>query len=136
MLTDQEIYNKVRTHLLTQMKKSTVQLHNPFRTPCTYDVCVYRGEDGRKCAIGVLIPDELYTKDIEGSDILAYRTLVLTEPLRKAGILPDNLDGKARCTRVSLLKELQVIHDNYEPYEWEAELTKLAKEFRLKVESC
>jgi hypothetical protein len=28
--------------------------------------CLYRGENGRKCAIGHLIPDEMYTSDMDG----------------------------------------------------------------------
>lgn len=28
--------------------------------------CAYRGFDGRRCAVGVLIPDEIYSVDIEG----------------------------------------------------------------------
>lgn len=28
--------------------------------------CAYRGEGGRKCAAGILIPDELYKKEFEG----------------------------------------------------------------------
>lgn len=36
--------------------------------------CLYRGPEGTKCAIGHLIPDELYTRDIEGKNIYAALT--------------------------------------------------------------
>lgn len=29
-------------------------------------VCAYRGVSGRRCAVGCLIPDEIYDRDIEG----------------------------------------------------------------------
>lgn len=31
--------------------------------------CAYRGDNGRKCAIGLLIPDNIYDKSIEGTPI-------------------------------------------------------------------
>jgi len=29
-------------------------------------VCAYRGGNGTKCAIGILIPDDIYSRDMEG----------------------------------------------------------------------
>ena len=51
----QEIFDTVVTHLYTQKKRA-------------YDMefgCAYRTKDGLKCAAGVLIPDELYSSDME-----------------------------------------------------------------------
>ena len=33
------------------------------------DVCMYRTDDGNKCAIGCLIPDELYSEAMERSTV-------------------------------------------------------------------
>lgn len=33
--------------------------------------CTYRGSEGRKCAIGMFIPDALYKVNFEGKDVVA-----------------------------------------------------------------
>ena len=58
----QQIFNKVATHLLKQNKRSIDK---------GTDVCLYRGPNGTKCAVGVLIPDSLYLKTMEGRNILS-----------------------------------------------------------------
>ena len=32
-----------------------------------FNNCVYRGEDGRRCAVGLIMPDDRYKKELEGS---------------------------------------------------------------------
>lgn len=55
-MTPQQIFDTVATHLFTQGKQAVN----------TNGACMYRGENGTKCAIGVLIPDNLYTDAMEG----------------------------------------------------------------------
>ena len=63
-MTPQEIYDTVAKHLFTQGKRSGVLWPTgDFR-------CKYRGPDGTKCAVGVLIPDEVYDPDMEGHSIV------------------------------------------------------------------
>jgi len=50
MATLQETFDKVARHLLTQQAKAEQPDGN----------CAYRGEHGRKCAVGCLISDEEY----------------------------------------------------------------------------
>ena len=50
-MTAQEIFDKVVKHLLTQGRKS---IHEKTRT------CMYRNTNGDMCAVGALLPDELY----------------------------------------------------------------------------
>ena len=57
MRTAQELFNEVVSHLRKQKKQSLSQ----------HGYCMYRGEDGLKCAIGHLIPDERYHNDMEGT---------------------------------------------------------------------
>jgi hypothetical protein len=57
----QEIFDTVATHLFKQGRQS---LHAGYDT-----MCAYRGADGAKCAVGVLIPDELYNDMMEGRTI-------------------------------------------------------------------
>ena len=46
-------------HLATQKKKSVDGRNS----------CMYRSNDGCKCAVGALIPDSIYSVDIEDADI-------------------------------------------------------------------
>ena len=36
--------------------------------------CLYKTDDGKKCVIGLLIPDEKYDEDFEGRSIIALMT--------------------------------------------------------------
>lgn len=46
--------------------------------------CVYRDEDGNKCAIGCLIPDELYTPEVEGMTVSNARSCYIDDTPRAA----------------------------------------------------
>lgn len=59
----QEIFDKVATHLFTQGCRSAAYPKD------TMGVCLYRGPNGTSCAVGVLIPDELYALEMESDTI-------------------------------------------------------------------
>ena len=108
-MTDQELFDRVATHLLTQNRKS--QSLN--------GACQYRHYTGLKCAIGVLIPDELYRTAFEGQGIDTYArpSSWSADILHAAGILES---------QVHLAKRLQDCHDDYEPHEWVYQLKTIA----------
>jgi hypothetical protein len=57
--TDREIFDRVKAHLLAQGRPAIGRDGG----------CAYRGKDGRgdtSCALGCLIPDDVYDKSIEG----------------------------------------------------------------------
>ncbi len=117
-MTPQEIFDKVATHLLSQNVKSQDAMR-----------CVYRGPFGRKCAVGVLIPDELYQPIMEGRQVQDFSdafgacgTKALRAALDVVGILP---------TEMQLLQALQNTHDGYDPREWMVQLGALAMQFGL-----
>jgi hypothetical protein len=56
-VTNQEIFNTVVTHFASMKHRSMLE---------DGETCAYRAPDGNKCAIGVLIPDDVYKPDIEG----------------------------------------------------------------------
>jgi hypothetical protein len=56
-ITNQEIFNTVVTHFASMKHRSMLE---------DGETCAYRAPDGNKCAIGVLIPDDVYRPDIEG----------------------------------------------------------------------
>ena len=60
----QEIVNKVWDHFITMGQPKSVN-----RITSRGPFCVYRDPDGNKCAVGVLIPDFLYEKEMEVGNI-------------------------------------------------------------------
>lgn len=64
--------------------------------------CAYRCEDGKKCAVGLILPDSLYERQLE------YKTiddLFTQEYLEDKSWIPDDLT-------VSDLYEIQRVHDS------------------------
>ena len=105
MLSAKEIYERVSAHLLIQ--RAVPEDENGS--------CRLRGGDGRKCAIGSLIRDDLYCFDIEGVGIAYYRHArdgALLRALHASGV--DVRDQHI----VELLTELEELHDNVHVDEW------------------
>lgn len=122
-MTPQEIFDKVCKHLLTQRVKSI----NGTK-------CVYRGPNGTKCAVGCLIPDELYKPAIESCTVhklicdtalLGYTKQQEAE-LAKLGFTDDN---------AVLMAELQAIHDGDEVAAWPHKLAILGARYGLNTEA-
>lgn len=109
----QEVFTKIAKHLIKQGKKA--QKPNS-------QVCLYRDGE-RRCAVGCLIPDRLYSEEMEGHDILEP---VIASALRKAGV---QVVGQT----ATMLGMLQRIHDTYEIAEWPEMLEQTAKRFDLKM---
>jgi hypothetical protein len=89
-MTKQEIFDKVVKHFSIQ------------RTGAYGDgACWYRTSDGRKCAVGALIPDEVYNPDCEEAPV---GTLFAHYPamMQASGLRSEDQD---------LLSALQVAHD-------------------------
>lgn len=105
--TEQQVFDQVAKHLLTQNKKSRAGDNGG---------CKYRGPNGLKCAIGCLISDKEYKPcmDEDGT---------VLEQIEK-GNFPD--------AHNALLDALQETHDYCDPEEWPEELAFVAKRFNLK----
>jgi hypothetical protein len=111
-MTDQEIFDKVSTHLLQQNK------------PAMEDGrCRYRTSDGLSCAVGCLIAPEVYSEGLEGQGVVA---LDLRAALRDSGI------GTTYKT-LTLLSDLQDLHDRVPTHLWPAKLNLIAKRFDLET---
>ncbi len=109
---NQEVFNKVYTHLLTQNKKS--RLDDEF--------CAYKATDGLQCAFGCLIPDEFYSPEMEAHPI--FDLFVMSKPLKMMF---------AHDCELSLVEALQVVHDDYDPDQWLEELHVVAATYKLIV---
>lgn len=76
------------------------------------------------CAVGCLILDEFYNQDLEGKTIeyegSVWDAVIKSNPLWK---LTDN--------SLTMLKELQSIHDHAEVENWELRLSRLNENFNI-----
>ena len=88
-MDNQQAFDTVARHLLTQGCKS-IGPHG----------CAYRGEGGKKCAIGALIPDDLYNRSFEGN-----RIFPLVREHVEIGVLLEDVS-------LTMLDELQIVHDH------------------------
>lgn len=70
------------------------------------DVCVLRCEDGRRCFLGALIPDDIYDKEMEGR---TPERLLLDFPA-----LAERFEG----IDTEFLDQMVWIHDANEPEDW------------------
>lgn len=113
----QEIFDTVARHLHKQGKRAG-KYDNDSRDEADFR-CLYRGPEGTKCAVGCLIPDELYDPNIEGLSVSDIKDVLL-----KAGI-----------GAFALLGQLQNVHDT--AWSWEQpgglcnRLTAVAKDYGL-----
>ncbi len=114
-MNSQEIFTKVKTHLLAQNEKSRAEYSTH---------CMYRGTHGSKCAVGCLIPDELYDSDIENGNVTR---IIEVEPQLKC-ILPDDKDA---AEGEFFLNKLQRVHDLYDPVDWSLCLKQFAENHNL-----
>lgn len=109
MPTNQEVFDRVVRHLRKQGKKSLL-------TNGVIATCAYRAPDGSKCAVGCLIPDHAYTSLIEHSAVMAI-----------AGFL----EGLGLKQNLSILNDLQAIHDITPIEDWESAWYILAQKYKI-----
>ena len=113
----QELFNRVYTHLLTQKKKSRLE-----------DFCRYRGLEGTKCAVGVLINDKFYEEALEGKNLIADNVLMAVEKSN-----PEIFTRIKASYVAGFLGILQNIHDFENVESWAEELGELAREENLSI---
>lgn len=116
----QKVFDRVSIHLLTQRQMSLDG----------NGVCVYRGQNGMKCAIGCLIPDSVFNKSYEGSQIL---TLWLDHSNSKmVKYLQSLINKKDTVEDIKMFYDrLQEIHDLYTVANWKFHLQRFANDYKL-----
>lgn len=108
-MNKQETFNTVINGLLKQGKQSKVG-----------ETCRYHSPDGLKCAVGMLIPNHLYKKEMEGCRVAV---LMLKFPeLRALGHDEE------------LLRDLQIVHDLHRPDRWMEQFYSVARDHGLTYE--
>lgn len=113
----QEVFDKVSAHLLKQNARSVACGIN--------STCSYRGEEGRMCAVGCLIPDELYRPSLEG--------WAVWQPAVNSVLGQCGIDVSPKSPMRKMLTRLQSIHDNESVGLWRNNLIGVAEEFGLAV---
>lgn len=92
-MTAQEVFDASGCHLIRQGAQSA--------TPLT---CAYRGPEGRMCAAGIFIPDDVYAKHADpdsefGNSLEAQAWDLIAKQL-------------GLSAHLELVQELQVVHDD------------------------
>lgn len=99
-MTNQEAFDRVAKHLFAQKQRCLRPIKSIlYEDPVT--VCSYRNAIGQKCAIGALIPDELYKP--------SYESMRIDSLLVKEEAMTELFKG----TSVALLIDLQAVHDGF-----------------------
>ena len=89
----QEIFDYVTPLLFAQGERSMLEGGT---------TCAYRGEHGMRCAVGFLIPDELYSDGLEGKSAM---DVDMTKRLNNVILTDDDLG--------LFLTDLQDVHDGW-----------------------
>lgn len=113
-MNKQEIFDTVYKALLEQGESSV-----------NNGVCAYRGPNGTKCAVGHLIPDDLYEPEFEGKNILGIHNSILESIFQVDDINPY----------LTFIFDLQQAHDNTLNYHgleaWKREMKSITKSYNL-----
>ena len=111
--TDYDVFNYVKEHLLKQNEKSV----DPWSLSCYYRAQKENG-DVLMCAVGCLMDDNYYSDEFENSS---------PSDIRVRAVIEKSIPNWAY--NVSLLSELQNIHDEYDPDNWSLRLEYLESYF-------
>ena len=110
-MTDQELFNTVYRHLMTQEGRSC------RRHPRNLLIPAYYGDHGRRCPAGLFIPPEQYDPAFEG--------MTLEQIIARCSALQG--------LNISLLIALRTCHDTLTPPRWKKRLQLLAAEYKLLI---
>jgi hypothetical protein len=105
-MTDREIFDEVKNHLLKQRANSA---------GLGLGGCRYRS-GGLKCAIGCLISDVHYDEKMEGFNL--HNRVPRKAVADSLGINDDDLP-------IDMLLDLQKLHDEYCPEDWADKLDRI-----------
>ena len=97
--TDRDVFEFIKNHLLTQGQRSLMD--NEM-------TCAYFGVEGKKCAVGALIREDIYHYSIEEKPV--------NHSLVQSAITKSVPNWKINT---EMLCELQSIHDGKSMHDWE-----------------
>jgi hypothetical protein len=97
--TDRDVFEFIKNHLLTQGERSIMEDET---------TCAYLGAEGKKCAVGALIREDIYHYSIEEKPV--NHSLVRSAVTKS---VPNWI------INIEMLGELQSIHDGTSDFDWE-----------------
>jgi hypothetical protein len=113
---NQIMFTKMVNHLRKQNSKSMTGTESD-------PICMYRSEDGKMCAVGCLIADEVYTfrlEDMNSSSNIVMRAL-------------DRSGFDIYTYSATLISDMQTLHDRQPVSKWEDGFKSIAAEYKLKL---
>ncbi len=116
-MTEQEAFTKIVLGLRKQGRKSEGPANDGDY--CSESLCMLRGDDGTKCAVGILIDDGDYTPDMEE---------VTLAVLHAQDSTPAGLP-------FTFLACMQEIHDSCDVDQWERKWEAYARDNDLEMQS-
>jgi hypothetical protein len=108
-LTKQQVFDKVKKHLLTQNKRALDRGGS----------CLYRAAEGLTCAAGCLISDDVYSHSLEGK---SASSVAVARALEASGVSREYND---------LVCSLQCMHDIDAPENWPVTMKEIASHHGL-----
>ena len=123
-MNNQEIFDTVVFSLYKQGSRSYIYTESPSDGLIT--TCGYYGSNGRKCAIGHLIPPHLYSEMFEKQAVIEL--IQRYSFINVFGFNPEN------DRTVGLLEQLQGLHDRncgFKTYEYKKQAKEIASRFGL-----
>lgn len=121
-MNKQKVYDDVCAHLIAQNSRSLDENH----------FCVYRSAEGKKCAVGGIMPDHIYNSNMESKTVFSHRLIPLLDYLDcEYSKNEDNVSG----ADVAFLSGLQSIHDECEPCQWKDSLKDFGRFNKLEIPS-
>ena len=112
-----DIIDLVETKLLEQGARSVKRDSQNFYTGSQ---CALRGANGMKCAIGWLVPDDVYTSALETVEDPVLELIATGEY--------EKCFGEQFYEKTEILQELQHVHDHVDPSRWAKEFKRIRKE--------
>ena len=97
--TDRDVFEFIKNHLIEQGQRSLMD---------DGMACAYLGFEGKKCAVGALIREDIYHSSIEEKPV--------NHSLVRSAVTKSVPNWKIN---IEMLGELQSIHDGASDYDWE-----------------
>lgn len=117
-LIEQSVFDRVAKHLLKQNEQSIKIISDGQSSP----VCMYKGPNGLKCAIGCLIPEDRYDPSFELQSVNNPAIMMMLE---------DVFQFEHSIYALGFLNDLQLLHDSNTPDMWSHELMYFAGQHQL-----
>lgn len=113
----QAVFDHIVRHLARQRRRSASAPAE--RTLMSLKpTCLYRGPEGTMCAVGALIPDELYHPEMEGQSARVLLLSTSAQNRRLVELFEQMIEpGGSRERRIRFFRQLQNAHDDASSWE-------------------